>query len=119
GKIKVANENIDPSVLERLPSNVDPAQVLGGERYPVQVRVVVDGQTAVEDTYRPRGIRREGAIYGMEQIWLAPGSYEVQVWLIDDETDWRSVFTGPINVAEGEVRDLLFDESEGIFHLRQ
>lgn len=118
GKLMAANANLDPSVLEKLPDNIDPSQVLGGERYPVHLRVEVDGRTAIEEVYRPRGLRREGAIYGMNRVWLPPGGYAVKVWLMDDETDWRLVFEGDVDVAEGQVRDLLFDEGDEVFRLR-
>jgi ferredoxin len=118
GQIMAASGNLSEEILEKLPDNVDPSQVLGGERFPVRLRLVVDGDTVLEETYEPRGLRREGTIYGLESAWLPPGDYAVQVWIMDDGSEWRLVFDDQITVSAGVVNTLLFDEGEGVFTLR-
>ena len=89
--------------------------VLGGERFPVRLRVQVDGKTILEETYEPRGLRREGAIEVLETYWLPPGEHQIDIWLIDDGADWQQVFAGTVTIPENGARTLLFDESTGTF----
>ena len=118
GKFKAASTDIPPEVVAKLPAGVSPEQVLGGERYPVRLRVEVDGVTVIERFYRPRGLRREGTIFGLESWSLPPGKHEVRLWLMDDEATWRLAFDGPVDVAAGQVRTLSYDEEQETFVLR-
>lgn len=117
GQIIAASDDLSAEILEKLPENVDPAQVLGGERFPVRLRLAVDGETVLAETYQPRGLRREGSIYGMETWWTDPGEHQVTVWLMDDGAAWRVVFDEPVIVPENGVARLLFDEGSGEFVL--
>lgn len=115
GQLLNTINDIDPETAAKLPDNVDPSMLLGGERHPVQLRVAVDGDILFEESYDPRGLRNEGAIFAQEALWLAPDSYGVEIWLMDDEVEWRSVFADTIVIADEEVSNLVFDEGEGMF----
>ena len=115
GRLIAASDNLPPEIRDRLPENVDPAMVLGGERFPVRLRLAVDGELVVERVYEPTGLRGEGAIYGLESWWTSPGVHEVQIWLMDDGLEWRLVFDGQVDVPPGRVRTLLFDQGVGRF----
>jgi hypothetical protein len=119
GKLMTASVNLSPEVLAKLPKNVDPAMVLGGERFPVQVRLTVDGQLAWERSYRPRGLRREGAIYALESWWLSPGQHQVEIALMDDGATWQLVFSGNLEVSPGESKTLYFDSAKYAFVTRE
>ncbi|RMH01114.1 MAG: hydrogenase iron-sulfur subunit [Chloroflexi bacterium] len=118
GKLIAASENLPPEVIAKLPANVDPAQVLGGERFPVRLRLIVDGQQVLEDTYQPRGLRREGAIFGLENWWLTPGTHKVEIWMMDDESEWKQVFADTVTIASQEALILFYDEETNQFILR-
>lgn len=115
GKFKAASTKISPEVKAKLPANVSPEQVLGGERFPVRLRMEVDGEQVFEQLYSPRGLRREGAIFGLEARSLSPGSYEVNLWMMDDETIWQPVFAGPVEIEAGRVKTLIYDEEQAVF----
>jgi hypothetical protein len=92
GQLMAGAEDLPPDLAEQLPENVDPAQFLGGERFPVRLRLSVDGQVALEETYEPRGLRGEGSIYGVADYWLSSGEHHLQMWLMDDGQEWQPVF---------------------------
>ncbi len=118
GHLIAASDNLPPEIREKLPDNVDPAMVLGGERFPVQLRLAVDGEIVIEQSYRPSGLRREGTVYGLDTWWVTPGNHDVQIWLNDDSATWRPVFSGMITVPEDGVSTFLFDEVTGMFRLK-
>jgi len=115
GKFKSASASISEEVRAKLPENVPPEQVLGGERFPVRLRIEIDGTTVLERTYRPGGLRREGQVYGLEWWPVPPGRHEVRLWMMDDETTWRPVFAGSVDVPAGSVRLLRYHEETGTF----
>ncbi len=111
-------DNLDSEVAAKLPDNVDPSMVLGGERHPVQLRVIIDGDTIFDETYDPRGLRNEGAIFAQEALWLTPDEYEVEVLMMDDAVEWKSVFDDTITITDTNVSTLIFDETTEQFVLR-
>lgn len=115
GKLIAASDRLPEEIIAKLPSNIEPAQVLGGERFPVRLRLEVDGEPVLETMYKPRGLRHEGTMYGLETWWLPPGEHFVQIWLMDDELEWRSAFADTLEVKAGHVSGLVYDEVKGIF----
>jgi len=118
GQLMATNSNVSPEVLAKLPKNVNAAQVLGGERFPVQMRLLVDGRLALEQSYQPRGLRHEGSIYGLETWWVTPGKHQVEIHLMDDGQTWQTVFADPITVASGQAQVLVYDDTKARFVLR-
>jgi len=112
-------DNLDPEDAAKLPDNIDPSMVLGGERHPVQLRVIVDGEIVFDETYDPRGLRNEGAIFAQEALWLAPDEYDVEVLMMDDAVEWQTVFDDTVIITEAGVGNLIFNEGEGQFVLRE
>ena len=41
-------DDLPPDIAAKIPANVEPATVLGGERFPVNVRLIINGETVVE-----------------------------------------------------------------------
>ncbi len=115
GKVAVASGELSAEILEKLPENVDAAQVLGGARLPVRLRVAIDGEQVLEDSYEARGLRQEGSIYGVESQWVASGEHAVQIWLMDDEVEWRLVFDDTVTVDEDGVVRLLYNDEHDVF----
>ncbi|MCX7852753.1 MAG: 4Fe-4S binding protein [Caldilineales bacterium] len=109
GQLLAHAQTLPPEVVAKLPPGVDPAAILGAERFPVGLRVEVDGRTVLERLYRPRGLRREGAIYGSEALWLAPGKHTVVIAINDDNTTWRTVFAQTLTLSPGQVVILNYD----------
>jgi hypothetical protein len=115
GQLIARSQNLPPNVRAKLPQGVDPALVLGGERFPVRLRVAIDGQPAIERLYQPAGLRREGSVYGLEAWWLAPGAHPLEISLMDDNATWRTAFTGTVNLAAGQSAVLIYDPDSKMF----
>ena len=65
--------------------------------------------------YEARGLRQEGSIYGVESQWVASGEHAVQIWLMDDEVEWRLVFDDTVTVDEDGVVRLLYNDEHDVF----
>lgn len=117
GQLKATSASLPPEVMAKLPENVAPEQVLGGERFPVRLRTQIDDHPVVERVYRPGGLRREGQVYGLVSWSLPPGSHQVRLWIMDDERTWRPVFFGPVAVEAGRVHSLRYDKGKATFIL--
>jgi hypothetical protein len=118
GQIKEASTGLTSGQRSRLPEGVTAAQVLGGERFPVQIRFQIAGQPPMEREYRPAGLRREGPSRGFEEWTVSPGQHQVDIHLMDDGATWRPVFSGLVTVEPGQVRTLTFDTVKDATNLR-
>ena len=117
GKLKAVQGNLSAEMAAKLPPGLTEAQVLGGERYPVHLRVEIDGSLAWEGTYRPSGLRREGLAYALENVPLTPGNHFIRIQIMDDDTTWRTVFAGNLRIPKGRVITLLYDEEQDAFRI--
>jgi len=115
GQLLARSRDLPPDILAKLPPGVDPVLVLGGERFPIRLRLHVDGELVLERTYRPGGLRREGSIYGLETFWLAPGAHQVQISLMDDGAHWRTVFDDSMMIGVGEAATLVYEPNSNVF----
>ena len=102
-----------------LPEGVTAEQVLGGARFPIEMQLLVDGDQIQAWTFQPSGLHKEGATYALENIWLAPGNYNVSLRMMDDGESWREVFSGPVTVGEGRAAVLTYTQSENAFTLAE
>jgi ferredoxin len=118
GKLKHESGALSPEIAAKLPPGVSVQQVVGGERFPVHLRLQVDEGPVIERVYRPGGLRREGQVYGLESLALPPGNHQLRLWVMDDGANWRPVFAGPVDVEPGRVRILQYDEDLATFVLR-
>lgn len=115
GQYTTASAQLSPDMQAKLPPGVTPQQLLGGERFPVHLRVEVDGDLLLEREYRPGGLRREGAVYGVETLRLPPGRHQVNLQVMDDGQTWRPAFSEAVDVEAGRVRILKYDEERSVF----
>jgi len=114
GKIEVAD--IPEGVT--LPEGADPVKIFGGVHFPISVRIVVDGNTILDQTYQPTGISGNGRISALEFLEVKPGPHDVEVWMKDDKNDFRLAYQGEINFEKGKVLILAYDEKTDKFVLR-
>jgi hypothetical protein len=115
GQLMAEAGSLPPEVADRLPPGVDPAAVLGGERFPVQLQLEVDGERVLERSYRPGGLRREGSVYALETWWLRPGQHALLVRLMDDGAGWRTAFAGTVALEPGQALVLVYDAARAAF----
>jgi hypothetical protein len=101
--------------FERLPVHMRGELPIAGRRFPVRMRIAIDGETALERTYRPGGLRRDGASTGLERLRVDPGEYElrVQIGSTGDRNEWSYEWSGRLVLEEGVRRVLLFDAAHG------
>ncbi|MCP5097802.1 MAG: 4Fe-4S dicluster domain-containing protein [Chloroflexi bacterium] len=118
GQLVNTAANLSADVLEKLPDNVDPSQVLGGERFPVKIRLVVDGEIVSESEYEAGGLRNEGSIYAIEAWETTPGEHHIEIWLNDNDAEWWNAFDGIVDVPSGGVTGLFFDRIEKMFEVQ-
>jgi len=115
GHMLASAKDLPPDIAAKIPKNVDPATVLGSERFPVQVKLLVDGEPVLEKSYRPRGMRKEGSSEGAASYWLPSGEYEVEALIMDDGVTWRPVFSDTVEIAPGDSLTLFYDEEQDAF----
>ncbi|MBE7436573.1 MAG: 4Fe-4S binding protein [Anaerolineales bacterium] len=101
-----------------LPEGADPVKIFGGVHFPISVRVMVDGNTILDDTYEPSGISGNGRISALEFLEIEPGTHHVEIWLKDDLSDYRRLFSGDVSFEKGRVLILAYDENQDKFILR-
>ena len=70
--------------LARLPAQMRTPQECPRERSPVVVRIEIDGAEVLRESFRPAGLRRDGAASGYWRTPLAAGSYRLRVQFNDD-----------------------------------
>jgi ferredoxin len=115
GDLLANARELPPDIATRLPPGVNPAAVLGGERFPIRLQLIIDGETIVEREYMAGGLRREGSIYGLETLPLEPGERRVTVSLSNDGNDPRIVFDRTVEIASGETLVLVYDPVQEVF----
>ncbi|NOH01893.1 MAG: hypothetical protein HND47_07975 [Chloroflexi bacterium] len=93
-------------------------QIFGGVHFPVSVRVLVDGETILDETYKPSGISGNGRISALEFLEIAPGVHQVEVWIKDDANDYRLSYSGEVSFEKGRALILAYDEKLDAFVLR-
>lgn len=116
GNVKAGLQGSDVVLPEH--ASVDMAQIMGGERYPVLLRVWVDGQLVLDENHSPRGLRSEGKISGVDVISLPPGPHAIEVHMKDDDGAWRVLFSDSLQVAAWQIRTLVYDQLEDSFRSR-
>ena len=101
-----------------LPEGADPVKIFGGVHFPISVRVIVDGEAILDETFQPSGISGNGRISTLEFLEIAPGARQVEVWFKDDSNDYRLLFSGEVEFEKGRVWILAYDEKLDEFVLR-
>jgi len=114
GKIEAAN--IPEGVV--LPEGADPVKIFGGVHFPISLRVIVDGETILADTYEPSGVSGNGRISALTLLEIEPGTRAVEVWMKDDSDEYRLVFSGEIAFEQGRALILAYNEATDTFVLR-
>ncbi|MDO8754578.1 MAG: 4Fe-4S binding protein [Anaerolineales bacterium] len=115
-KGKISSANIPEGVI--LPEGADAEKIFGGEHFPISLRVIADGETILDETYKPSGISGNGRISALEFLEIESGTHHVEVWIKDVSDEYRSVFSGTVNFEQGQVLILAYDEQNDVFELR-
>ena len=84
-------------------------------RWPVRLRVQVDGRTALDQFYRPKGLSHDGPSMAVARLPLKPGPHQVLVELADtaDPDNWTLRWSETVEFRESQARVVLFDTKAG------
>lgn len=115
GKISQANipENVD------LPPGADPQEIFGGSHYPLSLRLLLNDDVSLEQTYQPAGISKNGRISAVEYIDISPGMYHVQLFIRDDDQDFRLLFDRSLDFSANKVILLEYNEDSDSFSIHK
>lgn len=116
GKIAARAAVTAPGI--ELPPGADATKIFGGKRHPLSLRLVVDGETLFEQAIEPSGLRGEGRLSGQEFLSLPPGEHRVEIFINDDETEFRRVFNETLRFEQARVLLLAYDEANNRFVVR-
>ena len=114
GKIEVANI---PEGFT-LPPGADAEKIFGGEHFPISVRITVDGETALDDSYKPTGIGNNGRISTLQFLHVTPGTHQVEIQLKDDSNDYRVVYSDKVTFEATQVIVFYYNDKTGKVEVR-
>jgi ferredoxin len=110
---KISSANIPEGVT--LPEGADAEKIFGGTHFPISVRVLLDGETVLDETYKPSGLSGNGRISTLEFLQIAPGAHQVEIFIKDDDGDFRLAYSGEVNFEKGRTLILAYDEGADVF----
>lgn len=76
-----------PEELEELPAHMRNPDACVGRLDPYRLRVLVDGDTVVDEIVRAAGARQDRPIYVFREVSVAPGRHELEVSFRQDELE--------------------------------
>jgi len=114
GKIEVAN--IPEGFV--LPPGADAEKIFGGEHFPVSVRITVDGEMILDETYKPTGIGGNGRISTLQFLPIATGTHQVEIQLKDDNNDYRVVYSDEVSFEKSQVIVFYYNDKSGVVEVR-
>ncbi len=80
------------------------------ERYPVELRLVVDGKVLLEKTYPPVGLKKDGASYIYERLLLEKGVHNIEITLKDGKDSPPYVLKKMVNFPPQRIVLVRFDD---------
>jgi ferredoxin len=113
---KISSANIPAGVT--LPEGADAEKIFGGTHFPISVRMLMDGEIILEETYKASGISSNGRISALEFLEIETGTHQIEIFIKDDDGDFRSVYAGEVNFEKGRTLVLAYDENADEFILR-
>jgi hypothetical protein len=107
--------------LAQLPPE-EQAKYLGeqqqGGRFPTRLRLEIDGQVFLEETYAALGLRHEGSAFAYEKFYLAPGEHTVRLSMDDAGGELQTVIEQIVNFRSGQIYTIIFDRLTNTFELK-
>lgn len=101
-----------------LPEGADAEKIFGGEHFPISIRLVVDSEVLLEETYKPSGVSGNGRISALEFLQIQPGTHHIEVLMKDDGSDYRTAYVGEVKLEQSQVIIFSYDEKADAFVLR-
>lgn len=106
--------------LKKLPPHMRARVPKSGERLPVYVEVEVDGKKVITNSYKPGGLKREGASYAYEKVVVKPGVHRVTVRMSDSGSPehFDFVYDKELEFRAGRQICIDFDGGKKEFYIR-
>ena len=89
-----------------------------GGRFPTRLRLEIDGQVFLEETYAALGLRHEGSAFAYEKFYLAPGEHTVRLSMDDAGGELQTVIEQTVNFDPGQIHTLVLNRVTGTFELK-
>ena len=106
--------------LKKLPPHMRVRVPKAGERFPVYVEVEIDGKKVISNSYKPGGLKQEGASYAYEKVIVAPGIHKVIVRMSDTGSPehFDFVYDKELEFKAGRQICIDFDGGKKEFYIR-
>jgi hypothetical protein len=115
GKPKADCRKRTPEELAKMPPQMRAALDCPRERSPVRVRVELDGQAVIDESFAPAGLAKDGASAAYRRLPIKAGPHRLRVQLNDDarRTDFTYETTAELDVEPGRIVLIDFDAEKG------
>jgi hypothetical protein len=115
GKVSTDCRRRTPEELAKMQPQMRTPLDCQRERSPVQVRVVLDEQVLVDQSYAPAGLSHDGASSGYWRGPIAAGAHRLQVTLRDDIRPGAPVYErdAELDVRPGQIVLIDFKPEQG------
>ena len=87
-------------------------------RFPTRLRLEIDGQVALDDTYRALGLHQEGSAFALERFFLPSGQHTLSLSMDDSGGELKTVIEQTTDFAPGQIHALVFNRVTNAFELK-
>jgi ferredoxin len=87
-------------------------------RFPTRLRLEVDGQVLLDQTYPALGLHNEGSSFAYGKFFLAPGDHAIRLSMDDSGGELQTVIEQTLNFAPGQIHAITFDRVTDTFELK-
>ncbi|MBI3360770.1 MAG: cytochrome b N-terminal domain-containing protein [Chloroflexi bacterium] len=87
-------------------------------RFPIRLRLEVDGKVVLDNSYRALGFRQEGSSFAYEKFLLPSGQHTVRLSADDAGGDLKPVIDRTTHFAPGQIHAITFDQVTKTFNLK-
>lgn len=104
-----------PEELAKMPPQMRTPLDCPRERSPVMVRVELDGQPVIDESFAPAGLSRDGASAAYRRLAIKAGAHTLRVQLNDDarRSDFPYQREATLQVTPGQIVLIDFNPAKG------
>lgn len=105
GQLKFDCRQRTPEELAKMPPNMRTGADCPRERSPIKVRIELDGQPLIDETFPPAGLSRDGASAGYRRMPIQAGTHTLRVALNDDarRSDFPHQKQATLDIQPGQI----------------
>jgi len=87
-------------------------------RFPTRLKLEVDGQVVLDQTYEPQGFHREGSAFAYGKFFVSPGARTVRLSVDDSGGGYEVAIDETANFESGQIRAITFNRVTNAFELK-